>query len=181
MRLFDLLPNTLLFDRTLFVHGGIPRDRVIKERWTGLSTLNDPDVRFQMMWSDPSAASVIPAELQEQTARFPFGKHQFAAFLSRLGCNTMVRGHERVEEGFRRVYDDDAGVLITLFSAGGADNRDLPAQSSYRSVTPMALTIRRSAAGETTITPFEIDWQSYNDPEKNAFFRAPMEIAHKVG
>lgn len=180
MRLFDLLPNTLLFDRTLFVHGGIPRDRLIKERWSGLSTLNDPDVRFQMMWSDPSAASVIPAELQEQTARFPFGKLQFAAFMARLGMNTMVRGHEKVEEGFRRVYDDEAGLLISLFSAGGADNRDLPPRSSYRSVTPMALTIARSSSGQTTITPFEIDWRSYNDPERNAFFRAPMEIAHKV-
>lgn len=180
MRLFDLLPNTLLFDRTMFVHGGIPRDRVIKERWQGLATLNDPDVRFQMMWSDPSAASVIPAELQEQTARFPFGKLQFAAFLQRLGVSAMVRGHEKVEEGFRRVYDDEAGLLISLFSAGGADNRDLPPTSSYRSVTPMALSVLRSASGETTMTPFEIDWQSYNDPERNAFFRAPMEIAHKA-
>ncbi len=180
MRLFDLLPNTLLFDRTMFVHGGIPRDRLIKERWKGLSTLNDPDVRFQLMWSDPSAASVIPAELQEQTTRFPFGKLQFAAFLQRLGCTTMVRGHEKIDEGFRRVYDDEAGLLISLFSAGGRENRDLPPPSSYRSVTPMALSIVRAASGETTITPLEIDWSSYNDPDRNAFFRAPMEIAHKV-
>ncbi|HEY8427015.1 MAG TPA: metallophosphoesterase family protein [Sandaracinaceae bacterium] len=180
MQLFELLPNTLLFDRTIFVHGGIPRDRLLKERWRGLSTLNDPDVRFQMMWSDPSAASVIPAELQEQTARFPFGKLQFAAFLARLGLTTMVRGHEKIEEGFRRVYDDEAGLLISLFSAGGAENGDLPPQSSYRAVTPMALTMTRSASGETTITPFEIDWRSYNDPDRNAFFRTPMEIAHRV-
>ncbi len=180
MRLFDLLPNVLLFDRTMFVHGGIPRDRVVKERWEGLSTLNDPDVRFQMMWSDPSAASVIPADLQDQTTRFPFGKLQFASFMQRIGCHAMVRGHEKVNEGFKRVYDDEAGLLISLFSAGGADNRDLPRESSYRSVTPMALTLRRSAEGETTITPFEIDWASYNDPERNAFFRTPMEIAHRV-
>jgi hypothetical protein len=44
----------------------------------------------------------------------------------------------------------------------------------------MALNIRRSAEGETTITPFEIDWASYNDPERNAFFRTPMEIAHRI-
>lgn len=180
MRLFDLLPNVLLFDRTMFVHGGIPRDRLVKERWTDLSTLNDPDVRFQMMWSDPSAASVIPADLQDQTARFPFGKLQFASFMQRIGCHTMVRGHEKVNEGFRRVYDDDDGLLISLFSAGGAENRDLPSESSYRSVTPMALRIHRRADGETTITPFEIDWASYNDPERNAFFRTPMEIAHRV-
>jgi hypothetical protein len=179
-KLFDLLPNVLLFDRTMFVHGGIPRDRLIKERWKDLSSLNDPDARFQMMWSDPSAASVIPAALQEQTARFPFGKLQFASFMQRLGCHALVRGHEKVEEGFRRIYDDESGLLITLFSAGGEDNRDLPPHSSYRNVTPMAMTLRRDATGQTTITPFEIDWRSYNDPERNAFHRRPPEIAHRV-
>lgn len=180
MRLFDVLPNVLLFDRTLFVHGGIPRDRTLKERWQDLSAFNDPDVRFQMMWSDPSAADVIPAALQEQTARFPFGKLQFASFMRRIGCTTLVRGHEKVEEGFRRVYDDDAGLLITLFSAGGDGNRDLPPNSSYRNVTPMGMTLHRSRDGETTITPFTIDWESFNDPERNAFHRAPPEIAHRV-
>ena len=32
--------------------------------------------------------------------------------------------------------------LITLFSAGGEDNKDLPEKSNYRRVRPMALTIR---------------------------------------
>lgn len=180
MRLFDVMPNVLLFDRTMFVHGGIPRDRTIKERWTDLSSFNDAEARFQMMWSDPSAASVIPAALQEQTARFPFGKMQFASFMRRIGCHTLVRGHEKVEEGFRRVYDDESGLLITLFSAGGADNRDLPRTSSYRSVTPMAMTLRRSADGETLITPFAIDWATYNDPERNAFHQRPPEIEHRM-
>ena len=180
MALFDVLPNVLLFDQTLFVHAGIPRDRVIKERWQDLSTLNDPDVRFQMMWSDPSAADVIPAALQEQTARFPFGKLQFASFMRRIGCTTLVRGHEKVEEGFRRIYDDDAGLLITLFSAGGRDNRDLPPRSSYRGVTPMGMTLHRARDGETTITPFALDWESFNDPARNAFHKQPPEIAHRV-
>ena len=180
MALFDVLPNVLLFDRTMFVHGGIPRDRLIKERWTGLETLNDPDARFQMMWSDPSAASVIPAALQEQSARFPFGKMQFASFMKRIGCHTLVRGHEKVPEGFRRVYDDDGGLLITLFSAGGADNHDLPPTSSYRGVQPMAMRMVRSAAGDTSITPFPIEWESYNDPERNAFRRRPAEIEHRM-
>ena len=180
MALFDVLPNVLLFDQTLFVHAGIPRDRVIKERWQDLSTLNDPDVRFQMMWSDPSAADVIPAALQEQTARFPFGKLQFASFMRRIGCTTLVRGHEKVEEGFRRIYDDDAGLLITLFSAGGRDNRDLPPRSSYRGVTPMGMTLHRSRDGETTITPFALDWESFHDPARNAFHKQPPEIAHRV-
>ncbi|MCC6876330.1 MAG: metallophosphoesterase [Sandaracinaceae bacterium] len=180
MRLFDALPNYLLFGRTFFVHGGIPRDRTIKERWKDLSSLNDADLRFQAMWSDPSSADVIPAALQEQTARFPFGRLQFQSFMQRLGCRTLVRGHEKVDEGFRRVYDDEAGLLVTLFSAGGKTNADLPEESSYRSVTPMALRLHHGADGTSTLTPMAIDWESFNDPDRNAFFQKPLEIEHKA-
>jgi hypothetical protein len=70
--------------------------------------------------------------------------------------------------------------LINLFSAGGADNDDLPATSSYRHVTPMALTVswRR---GEMTSTPWAIDWRTYQRPDRNAFFASPPEIAFKAG
>lgn len=178
--LFELLPNVLLFDDIMFVHGGIPRDKSLREKWVDLASLNDDELRFQMMWSDPSAASVIPSALQEQTARFPFGKLQFASFMQRVGCRTLIRGHEKVVDGFKRIYDDEAGLLITVFSAGGADNRDLPEHSSYREVTPMALKIVRTAEGETSITPFEIAWQSYNDPERNQFHATPPEIEHRT-
>jgi hypothetical protein len=179
MALYEAMPNMLLFDRTLFVHAGIPRDRLIKERWKDLSTLNDPDVRFQMMWSDPSHADVIPAALQEQTARFPFGRLQLQAFLSRIGCNSLVRGHEKVDAGFERVFGDTGGTLLTVFSAGGEGNSDLPEGSSYRSVTPKALLVTHEN-GETEMTPFDLDWKSYNDPKHNAFFKNPMEIEHRV-
>jgi hypothetical protein len=173
------MPNVLLFDRTMFVHAGIPRDRLIKEKLVDLSSLNDPDMRFQMMWSDPSEADVIPAALQEQTARFPFGKLQLQSFLSRIGCRALVRGHEKVDEGFHRVYDDPNATLITVFSAGGADNADLPPNSSYRTVSPKALIVTH-LDGETEMTPFDLDWKSYNDPAHNAFFANPMEIEHRV-
>jgi hypothetical protein len=179
MKLFDAMPNSLIFDRVLFVHGGIPRDRLLKERWTGLATLNDPDVRFQMMWSDPSSVDVIPAELQEQSARFPFGRLQAAAFLQKMGCHTLVRGHEKVNEGFERTYDDEQISLITLFSAGGADNGDLPLDSSYRSVTPKACTVTW-IDGELTITPWAIDFKKFNDPKHNAFFKSAPEIEHRA-
>ncbi|MBX3247460.1 MAG: metallophosphoesterase [Myxococcales bacterium] len=175
MSLFDEMPSALLFDRTLFVHAGIPRDLLVKERWRDMSFLNDPDARFQMMWSDPSSADVIPAALQEQSARFPFGRMQAAAFLHRMGCHTIVRGHEKVDSGFARVYDDDQLTLITLFSAGGRDNEDLPADSSYRGVTPKAMTLT-SKDGQQTIVPWDIDFRTFNDPARNAFFKAPPEI-----
>jgi hypothetical protein len=177
--LVDALPNVLLFDRFMFVHGGIPRDRLVKERWTDLSSMNDSDLRFQMMWSDPSTADVIPAELQEKSARFAFGKLQLRAFLQRIGCHTLIRGHEKVNKGFECVYDDEGARLYTLFSAGGHDNDDLPPESSYRTVTPMALTMVHDARG-TTITPWAPDYRSYNDPDRNAFFKVPPEIAYRV-
>src|SRR5262249_27233515 len=51
MELFEAMPSMLLFDKLLFVHGGIPRDRTIAERWRDLGSLNDPLVRFETMWS----------------------------------------------------------------------------------------------------------------------------------
>jgi hypothetical protein len=178
MKLFESMPNMLLFDRTLFVHAGIPRDELLAERWKDLSSLNDSDIRFQMLWSDPSEADFIPPELQKQNARFPFGRKQFRSFMARVGTNTMVRGHEKIDAGFKKVYDDGTVLLLNLFSAGGKTNDDLPPESSYRTVTPMALTIKY-AGGQQSATPWEIDYETFNVPERNAFFRAPPEIEFK--
>jgi len=170
MRLFDALPTAFLFDRVLFVHGGIPRDRTFKNRYHDLSSLNDSDLRFEMMWSDPSGVDIVPVSLQAESARFPFGRLQAQRFLQRIGCHALIRGHQKINEGLRRCYDDKNMLLLTLFSAGGATNHDLPPRSSYRLVTPMALTLRHEN-GSSRITPWEIDWATYNDPQHNAFFR----------
>jgi hypothetical protein len=175
MRLFETMPSVYLFDRAMFVHAGIPRDRLIKERFTGLSSLNDPDIRFQMMWSDPSSVDVIPAALQDQSSRFAFGRLQALRFLRKIGCDALIRGHEKVNEGFARVYDDPNLLLCTLFSSGGADNDDLPANSSYRQVTPMALTVTHKD-GQSRLIPWPIDYKKYNDPEHNGFFQSPPEL-----
>lgn len=169
MRLFEALPNALALGDLFFVHGGVPRSDTLHERWKGLGSLNDPELRFQMLWGDPSQAEVVPLELQQASARFPFGRRQFQQFMARVGCRVMVRGHERIDEGFRVMYDEGDSRLITLFSAGGRDNDDLPKDSDYREVRPMALSIRRCAS-VSTITPFEIDYSLYNDPRYNAFF-----------
>jgi hypothetical protein len=179
MRMFEELPNLLFFDDLMFVHAGIPRDADIRAKITDLSALNDPDLRFQMLWSDPSTADFIPEDLQAQNARFPFGRRQFEAFMGRLGCSMMVRGHEKVDSGFRPMYGEHAS-LISLFSAGGADNEDLPSDSSYRTVTPMAATIRLENGG-AQVTPWLIDYRRFNDPRLNQFFASPPEIEHKVG
>lgn len=178
MRLFEELPTLLFFDTLMFVHAGIPRDRDLAQKVTDLASLNDADLRFQMLWSDPAHAEVIPDELQAQNARFPFGRRQFEAFLRRFGATVMVRGHERIDEGFRDVYPGNAFTLINLFSAGGADNQDLPADSSYRTVTPMACTIRLEE-GSCQITPWAIDYKRFNAPSVNRFFASEPEIAHR--
>ncbi|MBV8762212.1 MAG: serine/threonine protein phosphatase [Deltaproteobacteria bacterium] len=179
MQMFEQLPNMLFFDDLMFVHAGIPRDADIKARLKDMSSLNDPELRFQMLWSDPSTADHIPDDLQAQNARFPFGKRQFEAFMARLGCSMMVRGHEKIDAGFKTMYGDVAS-LLSLFSSGGADNFDLPADSSYRTVTPMAATIRLEG-GTAQVTPWLIDYKRFNDPKRNRFFASPPEIEHKVG
>lgn len=177
IRLFEAMPTSFLFEKFMFVHGGIPKDSAIKNLYKDLSSLNEWDIRFQMMWSDPSGADVIPASLQDQSARFPFGKLQCQAFLQRLGCHTIFRGHEKVDEGFRQHYAEDAYSLFTVFSSGGKTNDDLPADSSYRSVTPMAATLRFKD-GKGQVTPFAIDYESFNDPARNKFYQSAPEIAH---
>lgn len=179
MNLFEALPNVLIFDKIFFVHAGIPRDSTIREKFADLASLNDPDVRFQMLWSDPSHADFIPTELQEQNARFPFGRLQFESFMDRIGCTTMIRGHEKIAEGFRSVYPDNRVTLLNLFSAGGVDNADLPSDSSYREVTPMALTIHIQD-GQKNVTPWAIDYRAFNDPRRNAFYASRPEIEHKI-
>ncbi|MBP9113720.1 MAG: serine/threonine protein phosphatase, partial [Polyangiaceae bacterium] len=178
-RAFETMPNSFIVDRMLMVHAGIPRDRSVREKWQDMSTLNDPDIRFQMMWSDPSVADVVPADLQDKTARFSFGTLQLRSFLQRIGCNTLIRGHEKINEGFQATVRDSHSRLFTLFSAGGKTNNDLPANSSYRSVTPMALTLLLEG-GAQTFAPWAPNYNDYNDPQYNAFFRAEPEIEHRA-
>jgi len=177
MKFFDQMPTVAVFDQLFFVHAGIPKDDLI-ENWPDLDKLNDPEVRFQMLWSDPSEADIIPKTLQEESARFPFGTMQFANFMATVGCNVMVRGHTKVVEGFKTVVDDGSHKLLNLFSAGGQYNDDLPSGSSYRNVTPKALTISYKD-GDLTATPWIIDYESYNSPVYNRFFSIAPAIDYE--
>ena len=168
--LFEHMPTSFLCDQTLFVHGGIPRDDTYEAQYRDLSSLNDPELRFQMMWSDPVKTQHIPVDLQRQNPRFSFGHNQFRAFMERAGLHTMVRGHEKIEAGFQVVYDMGELHLLNLFSAGGHDNSDLPADSSYRSVTPMALTMR-FGNGAPAATPWPLEYHTFNYPPHNGLYR----------
>ena len=165
-QLFEELPASMSFGRMFFSHAGIPRDASLRAKWKDLSSLNDPELRFEMMWSDPADTETVPDALQKKVARFGYGTTQFRNFMARIGSSVMVRGHERVVEGFRMDYDFPETRLFTLFSAGGESNLDLPETSNYREVTPRALTVRWQD-GVCTITPFPIAWDRYNDPTRN--------------
>ena len=65
--------------------------------------------------------------------------------------------------------------LFTVFSSGGAENNDLPEDSSYRSVTPMACTISYKD-GKSEVKPFVIDYKSFNDASRNAFYQEASGI-----
>ncbi len=171
--LFEHMPTSFVCDRTLFVHGGIPREDTFAARFRDLSSLNDPDLRFQMMWSDPTPTDHVPVELQRKNPRFSFGRQQFRAFMERVGCDTMIRGHEQVERGFDVTYDLGDRLLLNLFSAGGHDNVDLPEGAPYRAVTPMALTILYGhGAGPPRAYPWPIAYQPFNFAPCNGFHRA---------
>ncbi len=171
--LTDAMPTALLFDRVLMVHGGLPRDRWLREELVDLASLNDPRASLEMLWSDPSVADVIPAALQEESVRFAFGRLQLAQLLRRIGCHTLIRGHEPVQEGFRPLFGGDHDLVLTLQSGGGVRNHDLPEESEYRSVQPMALTLRAlGGPGAMAAEPWAIDYAPYNHPSRNGFYAA---------
>jgi len=168
-QLFEHMPTSLLCDRTLLVHGGIPRADTL-ERYRDLASLNDEQLRFQMMWSDPVPADRVALEQQLLNPRFTFGREQFRTFMDRVGMTTMIRGHEQIDRGFDVFYDLGDRLLLTLFSAGGHDNADLPPASSYRSVTPMALTLQ-FGRGTPIATPWAIAYRSFNFEPHNGLYR----------
>lgn len=168
--LFDHMPTSFLFERILLVHAGIPRDDTLAERYRDLGSLDDAVVRFEMMWGDPIDTDHVPLALQRESPRYTFGRDQFRAFMDRIGCHTLIRGHEQVDHGFMTMFDLGRHRLHTLFSSGGHDNIDLPETSRYRKVTPMALTIRWDA-GVTTATPWVIQYQPFNQAVHNGLLR----------
>ena len=177
-RLFNAMPGILILGRLILTHGGIPRDAVVAETVTDLAGLNDWTVRFQMMWSDPSIVDVIPRSLQESTYRFGFGKLQCLNFLQRLGCHTLIRGHEHLQRGFGAIFDDERFLAVTVFSSGGPTNRDLPEASDFRRTHPMALTLDMTGDpnGPTRLDAWPIDYEPYNAPERNGFYATDPEI-----
>jgi hypothetical protein len=168
-QLFEHMPTSMLCERTILVHAGIPRADTFAERYRDLSSLNDLEMRFQMMWSDPVHAEQVAVEQQRLNPRFMFGREQFRAFMERAGMTAMIRGHEQIDRGFDVFYDLGDRLLLTVFSAGGATNADLPVESSYRAVTPMALSLQYGN-GTPTATPWVINYEPFNYAPHNGLY-----------
>jgi hypothetical protein len=169
--MFESMPTSLLCDRLLFVHGGIPRDDTFADKYRDLSSLNDPEIRFQMMWSDPVHTDTVPVEIQRQNPRFEFGRAQFVNFMKRVNMNAMIRGHEQIDAGFEVAYELGEHMLVDLFSAGGHDNADLPIDSSYRTIRPMALSVHLGNGATPTATPWPLHYQPFNYEPHNGLYR----------
>jgi hypothetical protein len=90
----------------------------------------------------------------------------------------MIRGHEKIDAGFELTYDLGDLMLINLFSAGGWDNRDLPLDSSYRKVTPMALTLRHGYGAPLAI-PWPLHYQPFNFDTHNGFHRERIVLPYR--
>jgi hypothetical protein len=88
--------------------------------------------------------------------------------MAHIGANVLLRGHQKIKSGFEVFYDDDDARLMTLFSAGGQENRDLPPKSGYRRVAPKALTLSWRN-GEYTAQPWDIDYAPFRRQERNNF------------
>ena len=76
-------------------------------------------------------------------------------------------------------YDLGEHMLLNLFSSGGADNADLPIDSSYRTITPMAVTFQASA-GRAIAMPWQLAYQPFNYAPHNGLYREqrPLEFRY---
>jgi hypothetical protein len=170
MRLFEAMPNMLVFDRTLFVHAGIPREDTILEKVHGPADAQRSGRALPDALERSERLRLRASRAAEGQRPLPLrAKAVQVVHEPPRPRTTMIRGHERVrglQEDLRRPRGHAALALLR----GRQDNADLPENSNYRDVRPMALTIRH-AQGVTTLSPFEIEFARFNDPQYNAFFR----------
>jgi hypothetical protein len=132
------------------VHGGIPRPKITNNESTyfsyikSLSQLADKNIVDElnktifhnMLWSDPKD---IINEESLLKARFNFNEDHFNEFISILGVDFLVRGHEAVENGVTQFFN---GRLYTIFSSGkilNENNENINRHTAYSDVCPKIL------------------------------------------
>ncbi|TMW58511.1 hypothetical protein Poli38472_010070 [Pythium oligandrum] len=132
---FKWLPMaTLLDQRVLVLHGGVPRENVLLREFALLDRSEydltrwrdrprhkeqkEPHRLMQMMrdllWSDPKSAKGW--EENKRGAGILYGPDVVQKFMSKNRLALIVRSHECVPRGFDWPYPEK-GMLVTLFSA----------------------------------------------------------------
>ena len=76
----------------------------------------------------------------------------------------------------RVVFAGDGRKLVTFFSSGGRDNEALPAESRYRTVAPMALTVAAGGGILPTAPPGAIAHPAFGTGRAHA---PPPHLAHE--
>ena len=117
MDTFSYMPiSALLFDKILCVHGGPCPDLVCLSQ---LETIERPIIDFDnplicgLLWSDPSFNNPNYSPSRRKKG-WLFGHYVLNCFLKANNLKMLVRGHECVQNGYEKCFDDQ---LLTIFSA----------------------------------------------------------------
>lgn len=137
---FIITPSTCI----KAVHGGIPRP----DESEGFDYLNHHEqftddsidhlkfrIRDCVLWSDPSIQHNQPTK---ENKRFKFYENQLINFQEHLGFDTLVRGHQAVEEGYLELFNHK---IYTIFSSGQIleNNLNINKDTAYDFVMPKVL------------------------------------------
>lgn len=126
------------------VHGGIPRPDDTDE-FSYIQNLNmladdstDPlDFRIRdcIIWSDPSTQEPAPIL---SGRRFKFYEKQLDNYMSHIGVDVIIRGHQAIENGHSIYFD---GKIHTIFSSGKvmSESKNINPDTAYKKVTPKLL------------------------------------------
>uniref|UniRef100_A0AAV1VD14 Serine/threonine-protein phosphatase n=1 Tax=Peronospora matthiolae TaxID=2874970 RepID=A0AAV1VD14_9STRA len=132
---FRYLPlATLIDERVLVVHGGVPRDNMLVKDFNTLDRAgydlaryrNKPKCRKEresyrkmqlmrdLLWSDPKETKGY--EENKRGAGTMYGPDIVQKFMMKNKLTLVVRSHECIPQGFDWPYKEN-GMLVTLFSA----------------------------------------------------------------
>lgn len=130
--IFDLLTlATIVRERVLLVHGGVPRITFGCDSKQVLAhAQTDKRILEEILWNDPrDLGSDLQWEKSRRSFGYHFGESVSAAWLSTLGAKVMIRSHEPCQ-GFKISHHDK---VITLFSC----------QESYPSFKPAYIQVSK--------------------------------------
>jgi len=121
LNLFQLMPAVLHVRREFIVlHGGLPTETfrkadTIHEYFTGKSKDQERRVLAEILWNDPIEFN-LPSTPSPRGAGYLFGRPVTQWVIKKFKVNTIFRGHEPVDSGFKMNHD---GRVVTLFSRLG--------------------------------------------------------------